>query len=261
MKLKLDDKGQVVVDNGMPIYVYDDGREAPFDAPGAVGKIKTLADEKEKVSKAHDALAERLKPFDGFDLDGAKTALETVANLKAGELIKAGDVQTIKNETAKAYESQVEALKRQNEELRISGEASVAKLNKELDDLAIGHAIGTSKFVLEGMTLPPNAVRKMWGDNFVRKDGKLVAVVNGKELFSDLKPGEFAEPDEAIELLVKADPYREKYLKGTGAAGSGAHPGAPSGAAGKTMPRKNFESLPVAQQSDFLLKQGGTLTD
>ena len=31
MKLKLDVNGNVVVENGMPVYVHDDGKEIPFD--------------------------------------------------------------------------------------------------------------------------------------------------------------------------------------------------------------------------------------
>ena len=33
MKLKLDDKGAVVVQDGKPVYVTDDGKEIAFDAP------------------------------------------------------------------------------------------------------------------------------------------------------------------------------------------------------------------------------------
>ena len=37
MKLKLDANGHVVVENGMPVYVHDDGKEIPFDASAALG--------------------------------------------------------------------------------------------------------------------------------------------------------------------------------------------------------------------------------
>ena len=31
MKLKLDANGNVVVENGMPVYIHDDGKEIPFE--------------------------------------------------------------------------------------------------------------------------------------------------------------------------------------------------------------------------------------
>ena len=39
MKLKLDANGNVVVENGMPVYIHDDGKEIPFDAVAAMTKI------------------------------------------------------------------------------------------------------------------------------------------------------------------------------------------------------------------------------
>ncbi|VTP69605.1 Uncharacterised protein [Leclercia adecarboxylata] len=42
MKLKLDANGHVVVENGMPVYIHDDGKEIAFDAAQAVSKITSL---------------------------------------------------------------------------------------------------------------------------------------------------------------------------------------------------------------------------
>ena len=38
MKLKLDDNSHVVVFDGKPVYVHDDGKEILFDAPAAMRK-------------------------------------------------------------------------------------------------------------------------------------------------------------------------------------------------------------------------------
>ena len=40
MKLKLDENGHVVVSDGKPVYVHEDGKEIPFDAPAAMQKIQ-----------------------------------------------------------------------------------------------------------------------------------------------------------------------------------------------------------------------------
>ena len=42
LNLKLDANGNVVVENGMPVYIHDDGKEIPFDAVAAMTKITSL---------------------------------------------------------------------------------------------------------------------------------------------------------------------------------------------------------------------------
>lgn len=39
MKLKLDENGTVVLADGKPVYVHDDGKDVPFDAAGAVRSV------------------------------------------------------------------------------------------------------------------------------------------------------------------------------------------------------------------------------
>ena len=45
MKLKLDENNNVVVKDGMPVYVHEDGKEIPFDANKATVKIAELNSE------------------------------------------------------------------------------------------------------------------------------------------------------------------------------------------------------------------------
>ena len=54
VKLKLDENGHVVVSEGRPVYVYDDGKEVAFDAPSTVAKIGQLNAE----AKSHRERAE-----------------------------------------------------------------------------------------------------------------------------------------------------------------------------------------------------------
>ncbi len=54
MKLKLDENGHVVVSDGKPVYVHDDGKEVAFDAVGTVATISRLNGE----AKSHRERAE-----------------------------------------------------------------------------------------------------------------------------------------------------------------------------------------------------------
>lgn len=39
MKLKLDAAGNAVLQDGKPVYIHADGKEAPFDAADALNKL------------------------------------------------------------------------------------------------------------------------------------------------------------------------------------------------------------------------------
>src|SRR5438094_82769 len=110
MKLKLDADGHVVVTDGKPVYVHDDGKEVPFDATATVATITRLNAEARGHREAKEAAEKALKAFEGIeDAEGARKALETVKNLKDGELVSAGKVEEIKAAAKKAAEEQVAA--------------------------------------------------------------------------------------------------------------------------------------------------------
>ena len=89
MKLKLDENGHVVVKDGFPVWVAEDGAEIAYNVPDLVNKISAVNAESAGRRKDIDALTSQLKAFDGIDPEKAKAALETVANLDAGKLIDA----------------------------------------------------------------------------------------------------------------------------------------------------------------------------
>src|SRR3984885_6076018 len=116
MKLKLDEQGHVVVQDEKPVYVADDGREIPIDYPGTLATISRLNGEAKKHREEKEALAERLKPFEGIE-DPAKAmkALEIVKNLDDKKLIDAGEVDRIKQEAAKSYDDKLKAMEKKFE--------------------------------------------------------------------------------------------------------------------------------------------------
>src|SRR5215218_2662319 len=98
-----------VVD-GKPVIVADDGKENPVDVIHTMKTIGRLNYEAMKNREDREALEAKVKAFEGID-DGeaARKALETVRNLKEGELVTAGKVDEIKAAARKAAEEQVAA--------------------------------------------------------------------------------------------------------------------------------------------------------
>lgn len=224
MKLKLDDQGRVVVQDGKPVYVHDDGKEVAFDAPAAVSKISALNHEAQKNREAKEAAEAKIKAFDGIeDAEAARKALETVKNLDEGKLIQAGKVEEIKAAAQKAAQDQVAAASKLHAEELARTKQALDKLTGDLYAEKIGGNFTRSKFIAEKAAVPADMVQARFGSAFKVEDGKVVAYDQaGNKIFSRARPGEVADFDEALETLVDQYPYKDQILKGTGASGSGA---------------------------------------
>ena len=79
-----------------------------------------------------------------------------------------------------------------------------------------------SDFIAKRSAIPADMVQARFGSAFSIEDGKIVAKdANGNKVYSRSRPGELADFDEALEVLVDSYPYKEQILKSTGASGSG----------------------------------------
>jgi len=250
MKLKLDDAGNVVVADGKPVYVFDDGKEAPFDVPDMYGKLARDGRRNSELQKALEASDVRIKAFDGLDdPEAARKALETVQNLKAGDLVKAGKVEEIRAEAAKAAEERVAAAsKKYAEDLAVT-QKERDELRTSLYDEKIGGSFSRSKFIAEKIAVPTDLLQAQFGRNFKIEDGKIVARdAAGNPIYSRAKPGEIAEFDEALETIVNSYAHKDMILKGTGSSGSGARPTNGGGAGPRSIPRSEYEKMQPFQR-------------
>ena len=67
MKLKLDDKGIAVIQDGKPVYVKDDGTDVAFDVTGTLATIARLNGEAKSNRERAETTELKLKGFDGID--------------------------------------------------------------------------------------------------------------------------------------------------------------------------------------------------
>lgn len=236
MKLKtveVDGKTYAEVQDGKPVFVGDDGKDIAFDAPNTVATITRLNGEaKDNRIRAETAEA-KYKPFEGIeDPAAARKALETVANLDSKKLIDAGEVEKVKAEISKAFQTQIDELTGKNQ-----------TLEQTLYGEKIGGAFSRSKLIADKFAIPADLVQARFGSAFKVEDGKTVAYDQaGNKIFSRARPGELADFDEAIEALVDQYPYKEQILKSSGANGGGAGSSNNNGGQ-KTMSRTQFEAL------------------
>ena len=216
MKLKLDENGNAVLQDGKPVYVHEDGKEVAFDAPGTVATITRLNSEAKGHRERADNAEKAVKAFEGIDDPAAaKKALATVANLDAKTLVDAGEIEKVKAEISKAFQLQLD---------EVTGKAQT--LEQQLYAEKIGGSFSRSKFIADKLAVPADMVQATFGQNLKVEDGKVVAYdAQGQKIFSRARPGELADFDEAIETLVSQYPHRDHILKSSGANGGGAQNG------------------------------------
>lgn len=217
MKLKLDENGNAVLQDGKPVYVFDDGKEAPFDAPAAMAKISSLNAEAKGHREKAEGLETKLAAFAGIDdPEVAKKALETVKSLDAKKLVDAGAVEKVRNEvrteTSKSFEAQIADLTKQ-----------VQDRDGMIYGMKVSGGFANSKFVKDKVAIPSDLLEAKFGSAFKVEDGRVVGYLNGNKIYSRSKPGELADFEESIEAIIDAYPQKDAILKGTGATGGGAN--------------------------------------
>lgn len=212
MKLKLDANGYAVIQDGKPVYVHDDGKEVAFDAVGTRETIGRLNSEAKGHREKAEELATRLTAYADLDPVKARTALDTVKNWDDKKLVDSGQVETVRNEAIKATEEKYKPFVKRAE-----------ALEQQLHQEKIGGGFSRSQFIADKMIIPPDIAEAKFGKQFRVEEGRVVSYdVSGNKLFSRAKPGELADFDEALEMIVDAYPGKDHILKGNGATGSGA---------------------------------------
>ena len=251
MKLKLDENGHVVVQDGKPVYVHDDGKEVAFDAPQTVATITRLNGEAKTHREAKEQFEAQVKAFEGLDPVKVKEALGIVQNLDAKKLVDAGEVDKVKAEITdalkKTYEPQIQ-------QLTTERDAVQQQLHSEL----IGGGFARSKFIQDNIAVPVDMIQATFGKNFKIEEGKVVAVgADGQKIYSRARPGEVADFDEALETLVGGYQHKDSILKG-GQGSGGGFQGSGQGGGAKTMSRQQFDALDPVGRSQFA-REGGQI--
>lgn len=247
MKLKLDEHGHAVIENGQPVYVHDDGTAKPFDAVATLTTIKRLNSEAKGHRERAESAEGRAALFEGLDDPAAaRDALETVKSLDAKGRAAIDQVRT---EVTKAMQARIDA-----------AETKAKGIEAQFHDELIGGGFARSKFVGEKLAIPHDVARAFFGKHFAIKDGKVSATdAQGVPILSraDGSPAGF---DDALETLVASYPNRDSIMRATQKSGSGAPAGGGGNPANKTMTRAQFETSGAEARMAFA-KDGGTLTD
>lgn len=226
---KTDENGAIVATDGNPVWVYESGPEQGKEAPVEFGKtlatIQNLTREsigrKERIGELKAVIAKieeaGIEDLDAFIAE-AKTAMETVRNLTDQQAAQAGEMERVKQSISDSYNRQIEALKEAAKKSDSEWKGKLDAKQRAIDDLIIRGAFERSDFLREKTTLLPEMAYAYFGGQFrvEEKDGRLVGYAvdrNGDRIMSLKNPGQFADPAEAIEIIVGDHPQKERMLR------------------------------------------------
>lgn len=201
-----------VNEQGLPLYIHDDGKEVAHDAPQTVATISRLNGEAKTNRERYETAETSLKAFEGIeDPVAAKKALETLKNFDDKKLVDAGEIEKVKAEAIKAVEDKYAPIVQERD-------AFQSQLHNEL----IGGGFARSKFIQDNIAVPVDMIQATFGKNFQIEGGKVVAVgADGQKIYSRARPGEIADFDEALETLVGGYQHKDSILKGGQGSGGG----------------------------------------
>lgn len=251
MKLKLDEHGNVVLQDGKPVYVKDDGTEVAFDVIGTVATISRLNAEARTHRTAKEEAETKLQAFVDLDPAKAREALEKLKDIDLKKLVDSGKLDEVRNEMKKAYEPKLTA-----------AEERAKKAEARTNSLLLGDAFSRSKFIPAKMANSPVTVQAIFGGRYIVENDQVVPLDDkGNKLHSLSNPGELATFDEALEIMVNNHPDKASLLKSDMKPGSGAPAGGkPNGGAGKVLTRPQWEQLDALARSKHFT-DGGTIVD
>lgn len=252
MSWKTDENGAIVVTDGNPVWIYESGPEKDKEAPVEFGKtlatIQNITREsigrKEKIAELKTITGKieeaGIEDFDAF-VEEAKKAMETVKNLTDQQQAQAGEMERVKQGITEGFNRQIESLKEAAKKSDAEWQAKLDAKQKAIERLIIKGAFETSDFLREKTVMLPDMAYSYFGDRFrvEERDGDLVGYAvdrQGDKIMSLKNPGQYADPSEAIEILVGEHPQKDRLLR-MDASGSGM--GAP---VGKNDPAANLQA-------------------
>lgn len=238
-KLKTDETGAAVINDGKPVYLKPDGTEVAIDMNQTNATIGRLNAEAKAHREAKEKLEATFKRYENIDPDKARDALDKLAKLDAKQLIDAGQVDQVKAQITAQYEEKLSAAQKERDAIR-----------DQYHNTMRSNAFSRSKFIADKIAVPVDMIEAAFGKHFqVEADGSVRGYINGQPIYSPDKPGEIASFDEALSVLVNGYSNKNAILKGTGASGSGAQPGNPGAGGARVITRDEFAKMSPVMQS------------
>jgi hypothetical protein len=237
---KLDADGKIEMKDGNPIWIDSSGNEQTVQGD----TITRLNGEAKTHREAKEAAQAELAKYKDIDPDAARKAIDTVGKLDAKKLIDAGEVDRVKEQIKGEFTAQL-----------TEAQKALQDRQAAYDDLLIDNVFSGSEFVRENIAVPQDMFKATFKGHFKVEDGKPVAYDrSGNKLLSKERQGEYANPEEAMRLIVESHPQKDAILRAQSTGGTGGGGGGGGRGMGRTIKRDEYEQLPPNKRQEIALK-------
>lgn len=182
---------------------------------------------KSQLSSFGDATPEEIRQLRELRAQAEKERKEAEAAAREAErerLRKEGDFETLRQRMAEEHQRELEAARSRSTEL----DQAVTQLNRQIENMALGTAFASSRFVQEETIIGADKARRIYGAHFDVVDGQVVGFDaprgEAKRVALVDARGQPLPFDEAIKRLVETDPDRDRLLKAQQKPGPGTQP-------------------------------------
>lgn len=215
VKLKMDETGNAVLQDGNPVYVHDDGTETPYDVGTLIGKVRNLTEEKDRFFNKHKTVETELNQiknaFGEITPEIAKDAIEKLKSVVPNE-----DVVNLKKQMTEIFEQQKRELAEGYTGKISELEKTIQEKEKNLNNLVVKNHFSQSKYFTgpEPVTLlPVDIAMEYFGKHFKVEGDSIVGYVGDNKIPSKKNIGEVADFEEAIGAIIENYPFKDTILR------------------------------------------------
>lgn len=230
------DGDKMALADGNPVWLDADGTERTIKRdtiPALQAENKTFR------TKAQEYEA-KMREFEGLDPKAAREALNKLKDVDLSKMVGADKLEEVKGQLKGEYESKIAEY-----------DGTVKTLQSKLDNMVLDSAFNQSQFIKENIAVPTEMFRAAFGQYFKLNDGKIEAFDRaGNRIMSKKSIGEYADFDEAVELLVEGYSQRDAILKAPDQRGSGSNGAGGNSGGGSVIREADFEKMNPAQQAE-----------
>lgn len=249
---KLDAEGKIEMRDGNPVYVDAQGKELAM-GHDTISRLNGEARGHRERAEAAEAIVTKYKPLidAGVEPDDALNAINTTKDISAGDLIKKGEAERVRQEATQQVQAKLDA-----------AEKKANELNAKLNDTYLDNAFKSSKWIEDNIAIPRDMLKASFDKNFLVEDGKIFAKdANGNKMLSPKNGGEYASFDEAMATMVESYPHKDQILKGGNQSGSGNNGGGGNGGGARIVRRQEWEQMTPVKKAETATAAGkGELT-
>jgi len=193
-----------------------------------VSSVDTLKEEISNLKNISELLNEKKIESDKFSdyLSKAEDAFGKIEALSSGDLKTTQEIDKIKKKLADDLTGQFSKKEKEYQEKLQGYEQKTNELSTNIFQLLVSDKFNSSKFISEKLNRSPREAKKLFGDHFkVEKtetgETKVFGYLDGEKINSLEKPGNYADFEEALQIIIENDPDKDSLLKGSGKSGTG----------------------------------------